>query len=170
MTKFLQEIWELWYWAMFFPSKLQKRMNAWAPKVKEGESVDTAFNDILFFAINWRFAGQYLLVISLFCGPLIGFLSFNQTPLDWFFLPAALFTAYGLACWFLPMGIHVPLMFSFLYGTIPKTLSTNLALGVAEIQTNLPYLNQFVLGVTVGSVLLGITVAVATALLQQKRL
>lgn len=29
MQQFLKETWELWYWAMFCPAKLQARMNAW---------------------------------------------------------------------------------------------------------------------------------------------
>ncbi len=32
MNRFLRETWELWYWAMFCPSKLQQRMNEWARK------------------------------------------------------------------------------------------------------------------------------------------
>ncbi len=39
MNRFLRETWELWYWAMFCPSKLQQRMNDWARQ----ENGDTDF-------------------------------------------------------------------------------------------------------------------------------
>lgn len=32
MGRFLKETWQMLYWAMFCPSRLQERMNIWPPK------------------------------------------------------------------------------------------------------------------------------------------
>ena len=40
----LRESWELWYWAMFCPSRLQERMNEWSPAEEiEGIRLNTTF-------------------------------------------------------------------------------------------------------------------------------
>ena len=50
MLLFLRETWELFWWAMFCPSRLQQRMNEWLPQAeKDGARPDTNFRDILFF-------------------------------------------------------------------------------------------------------------------------
>ena len=37
----LRESWELWYWAMFFPSRLLERMNEWSPNEKHYDEKKT---------------------------------------------------------------------------------------------------------------------------------
>ncbi|HEY9300923.1 MAG TPA: hypothetical protein VIQ31_32070, partial [Phormidium sp.] len=72
MKRFLRETWELWYWAMFCPSRLQQRMNEWAPaQEKDGLRSDTNLWDILLVSPNFRFIAQFLLLIFLFSLPLI---------------------------------------------------------------------------------------------------
>ncbi|MFM7405573.1 MAG: AAA family ATPase [Cuspidothrix sp.] len=66
MLLFLRETWELFWWAMFCPSRLQQRMNEWCPQEeKDGNRPDTSFSDILFFG-NSRFTIQYLSIILIF--------------------------------------------------------------------------------------------------------
>ena len=66
MKRFLRETWELWYWAMFCPSRLQQRMNEWVPaEEKDGLRSDTHSSDILLLGNN-RFIGQFVLLIFLF--------------------------------------------------------------------------------------------------------
>lgn len=72
MKRFLRETWELWYWAMFCPSRLQQRMNEWVPAEEEdGLRSDTHSCDILWFKPNYRFIAQFLLLIFLFSLPLM---------------------------------------------------------------------------------------------------
>ncbi|WP_088240156.1 hypothetical protein [Calothrix rhizosoleniae] len=71
MVLFLRETWELFWWAMFCPARLQHRMNEWSPrKEKDGRTPDTIFWDILFFG-NFRFISQYLLLLFILSIPLV---------------------------------------------------------------------------------------------------
>ncbi|MEM9219052.1 MAG: hypothetical protein AAGD25_32555 [Cyanobacteria bacterium P01_F01_bin.150] len=121
MKQFLQEMWELWYWSMFCPSKLQQRINEWSPAPeKDGQREDTTFREILLVRVNWRFLAQYLAVAIVFCLPLIRSL-FNQYqhPMDWLLIPAGIATAYGLGRWsFATLGIHSPLLLALVYSDL----------------------------------------------------
>ncbi|MGD1906927.1 MAG: hypothetical protein ACFB0C_13155 [Leptolyngbyaceae cyanobacterium] len=103
MKRFLKETWELWYWAMFCPSRLQQRVNAWSV-----EKDDAAFVKIMLFSINWRFVGQFFSLVGFLSLPLIGVLIKNSAPLDWLLLPITVITAHGLGLWFVSAGIHIP--------------------------------------------------------------
>ncbi len=61
MKRFLQETWELFYWSLCCPSRLQERMNDWSPaEIKDGQKLNTFAWDILLFRPNSRFIIQYL--------------------------------------------------------------------------------------------------------------
>jgi hypothetical protein len=96
MKRFLRETWELWYWAMFCPSRLQQRMNEWAPaEEKDGLRSDTHSWDILLLGNN-RFIGQFLLLIFLFSLPLMWGIALHGQALDLLLLFGAIATAYSI--------------------------------------------------------------------------
>lgn len=128
---------------MFCPSKLQQRMNEWCPQ----KARETVFSDIFATPINWRFSGQFLLIVYFFSLPLLGYLSANSTLQGWILLPTVLLSAYGVAFWFLPSGFYIPVVFFLIYSTVPQLVSENLALGLQTLQRNLPPLPQVFLGI-----------------------
>ena len=108
MSLFLRETWELFWWAMFCPSRLQKRMNEWLPQVeKDGARPDTNFRDILFLG-NLRFISQYLLLLFISNIPLIFRLITSNQLLDWLQLLSVILIGYGIAVFFLPVGLVIP--------------------------------------------------------------
>jgi len=122
MRRFLRETWELWYWAMFCPSKLQQRMNEWAPaEEKKGHKPNTKFSYILLARANHRFVVQYVLLILGFSLPLAWKMLFHGQPLDWLLLPVVLVIAYGIGIWFLSLGLLVPLIWGLVYIERPET-------------------------------------------------
>ena len=107
MRRFLRESGELFYWAMFCPSKPQQRMNEWEPaKEKDGEIPDTNSWDILLLRFNSRFAAQYLLLLLCLSLPLIINIAIKGQVLDWIQLPLVLLTAYGAS--FFSIGLPIP--------------------------------------------------------------
>ncbi|MEH2116285.1 AAA family ATPase [Nostoc sp.] len=110
MLLFLRETWELFWWAMFCPSRLQQRMNEWLPQEeKDGRRSNTNFLNILFFG-NLRFINQYLLLLFIFNIPLIlNLIECNQL-LDWLQLPCVMLIAYTTGVFFLPLGLVIPLL------------------------------------------------------------
>ena len=106
MLLFLRETWELFWWAMFCPSRLQQRMNEWLPQVeKDGARPDTTFSNILFFR-NLRFISQYLLLLFISNIPLISILIGRNQLLDWSQLLSIILVAYGIGGLFLPFGLR----------------------------------------------------------------
>ncbi len=88
MNRFLRETWELFYWAMFCPSKLQQRMNEWCPaKEKDGKRPDTNSSDILLFRFNFRFVAQYFLLLLCLSLPLIINIAIQGQRIDWLQIP-----------------------------------------------------------------------------------
>lgn len=121
MKRFLRETWELWYWAMFCPSRLQQRMNEWAPaEEKDGLRSDTYSWDILLFQVNHRFIAQFLLLIFLFSLPLMWGIALHGQALDLLLLFGAIVTAYSIVIFYLPIGLHIPLLFYFAYPVNPQ--------------------------------------------------
>ncbi|MBE9070667.1 hypothetical protein IQ260_28915, partial [Leptolyngbya cf. ectocarpi LEGE 11479] len=146
MKKFLKETWELWYWAMFCPSKLQARMNSWRPR-KTGR---TTFGDILLFSINWRFWGQFFCLICLFSTPLIGLIRESSAITDWLLLPITLLAAYSLGVIFLPIGINTPLLIGGIYQTSANAFSKKLQTNLNEIAQAAAFLlNQSFLEISI---------------------
>src|SRR4028119_349260 len=111
MKRFLRETWELWYWAMFCPSRLQQRMNEWAPaEEKDGVRSDTHSLDILLLQQNNRFFTQFLLLILLFSFPLMWGIVLHGQALDLLLLFGAIATAYSIGTLCLSIGFHIPLL------------------------------------------------------------
>lgn len=143
MRQFLKETWELWYWAIFCPSRLQQRINNWS--TKEG---DVYFRDVLLFPANWRFLSQFLSLAWLFSLPLVGLLTQSPALLDWLLLPIALLIVYGVAIWLLPVGLYIPLIIAILYGLENQIFRETMHAGWLGIKNNFPPFSQVALGIS----------------------
>ncbi|MEM6503116.1 MAG: hypothetical protein AAF685_14920, partial [Cyanobacteria bacterium P01_C01_bin.89] len=141
---FLRESWELFYWSLFLPSKLQARMNAWAPKPDEK---DTEFSDVLLTKFNLRFFSQYCLVLLLLSCPLLGFTWAHTGAVDWWQL-SVLPIGYGVAFWFLPASWLVPLSWLLVTVDRPDFFQTEIVARVPQAlaDANLPPVSQMILG------------------------
>ncbi len=118
--RFLRETWELWYWALFCPSKLQRRMNAWAPAEEEdGRIPDTSFGAILFVRANPRFLKQYLLVVLCLSLPLVGLVFSSGKTVHWLLVPKTLLVTYGTSLLLISLGLHWPLLVALIYWMQP---------------------------------------------------
>ena len=146
MKRFLRETWELWYWAMFCPSRLQQRMNEWAPaEEKDGLRSDTPLWHLLLLAQGNRFIAQFLLLIFLFSLPLIWRIALHGQAIDFLLLLGAIVTAYSIGILYLPIGLHIPLLFYFACPVNPQIylLGLDLVQGILA-----PYWWYFFLTVT----------------------
>ncbi len=122
----LRESWELWYWAMFFPSRLQERMNEWSPvEERYGYRPDTTFQDILFSQTNRRFLFQFIQIVCLFSLPLIIEIIFYGRSLDLLLFPIILLATYGISLVF-QIDFHFPLIFALVYLVNPTFFVTGL--------------------------------------------
>lgn len=177
MKRFLRETWELWYWAMFCPSLLQQRMNQWSPN----EESDTSFSDILLFG-SGRFIAQYFVLLLIFAIPLaVAIGIYGRTgeilmycidnhknlrledwcfwSIDWLLLPVAVLIAFFVGLWLLPLGIHAPLLWSFVYLRKPEN---GLVWACDNIQAFMQLHTPFLLLQPKGNITLGITVGILT--------
>lgn len=116
MKLFLQEAWEIWYWAMFCPSKLQERMNVWG-----GSEDNTLISfEILLLKESTRFISRYLLVLLVLCLPLLVLILSSGKLVNGWLIPVAGLVAYGISIFSIPIGIHWPLLFALVFGLNPN--------------------------------------------------
>lgn len=166
MKFFLRETWELWYWAMFYPSRLLQRLYEWSPTPdEEGSSLQTKVRELLLFQPNFRFISQYLLLTLSFSLPLLLALWIYGQPLGWLFVFAVLLSAYGSGLFVVPLGLHAPLFFALVYPINVKVYFLKLA----RIESLLPFLPQLSGGLILGTVVLSITLILGVWLLQRDR-
>ena len=147
---FLRESWELFYWSLFLPSKLQGRMNVWGPRpLEDGKQPDTGFWDILVpgNGFNGRFLSQHCFFILLLSLPLLSFTWIQTGVINWWQL--SIFpVSYSIAVLFLPASWLVPL--SWLLVTLDRPgffqaeIIARLPQAFAEV--NLPPVSQMLLG------------------------
>ena len=78
MRRFLRETWELFYWSLYCPSQLQKRMNDWAPS-KDGK--DARYRDILLHRYDQRFFSQLWPVTRILSLPSLPGFSGSKIPI-----------------------------------------------------------------------------------------
>ena len=150
----LRESWELWYWAMFCPSRLQQRINEWSPqRERDGIRPDTTFQYIFFIRINWRFLLQFIQVSCWFSLPLVAAISIYGQLWDFLLLPVILWTTYNGGSWGFPIGLNVPLIFMPIYLAKP----TFFVAGLNKAIEILPPVPQIGIGLLVGTLGLLIT-------------
>jgi hypothetical protein len=150
---------------MFCPSRLKKRVNEWSSKKYNGK-----FISILLRPVNWRFLGQFYCLTCLFSLPLFSLLVNTQLPLDWLLLPITLIIAHGTAILFLPVAIHTPLIIGFLYGIETKIFQETIQAGWLEAEKILPSVNQLTTGISIGMLLLGISITLLYVLVRWQNL
>jgi hypothetical protein len=164
MKRFLQETWELFYWALWCPSRLQQRMNEWVPDTdRNGARPSTSFQDILLVKLHLRFLSQFFAIIFCLSLPLALALSYRQSLLYWLLEPLVWLIAYGIAIWYLPVAFSIPLLVWWIYSTQPALWLK----GGSEALRLLPPLPTLISGVGIGAVSLGIT-AITTILLRKR--
>ena len=133
MLLFLRETWELFWWAMFCPSRLQQRMNEWCPQEeKDGRRPDTNFFNILLFG-NLRFISQYLLLLFISNIPHIYKLIVGNQLLDWLQFPSVILIAYGIGVLFLPLGLFIPLLWLIVIDSQSKGLTEAIKILLADL-------------------------------------
>lgn len=163
VLRFLRETWEMFYWALWCPSKLQQRMNEWSPKL---DYSNTRFIDILHFRLNTRFFFQFLLLILILNLPLFSALSELQ---GFILIVSNLIVAYGLALLVLPWSISFPILVSIVYTYNPIQFTGKLESTWQIYTKTLPSLPQIAIGVTIFAFILGVTVSSIYALLQKQK-
>ena len=82
MNRFLRETWELFYWAMFCPSKLQLR-------------------------INFRFLAQYFLLLLVFSLPILINMAVNSQNVNLLHILLVLLAGYGASFWCFTLTISL---------------------------------------------------------------
>ncbi len=169
MVLFLRETWELFWWAMFCPTRLQHRMNEWSPlKEEDGRTPDTSFWDILLFRnLNFRFIIQYLLLLFIYSIPLVflNVIELNQF-LGWLQFTFVILIAYVTGVLFLPLGLIIPWLWLIVVLNHPDSWLKGL---MAAIKL-LPPLPQIGIGLVIFGVCLSLTIWLTFQLLGKQRL
>lgn len=115
MIAFLRQTCELWYWSLFCPTRLQQRRNAWAARSGAGRRPRALTLHLLLLRANGRFLAQFALLTIIMTLPLGLLVPLVSAPSDWLLAVVAALAAYGVAVVFLPLGIHLPLLFALIY-------------------------------------------------------
>jgi hypothetical protein len=126
MNRFLRETWELWYWAMFCPSRLQQRMN-------EAEKYQPmSLSQMLSFRPKDRFIAQFVLLIFLFSLPLMWGIALYGQALNLLLLFGGMAITYSIRILCLPIALNIPLLVSFVYLVNPQVylILLNLVRGI----------------------------------------
>jgi hypothetical protein len=168
--RFLLETWQLFYWSLFLPSKLQQRMNEWSPKkTEEGASKDTFAKDILLLQYDPRFVIQYFFILIAMGLPIADLVSSSAQGWHWLFFLISLVTSYILGLWFLPSGIGFcnPLLLALVcseQADVFAKMLQNLHQFLPYLPQSLslyPHLTPFILGVCVVNIFISIIIFIS---------
>jgi hypothetical protein len=129
---------------------------------------DVGFRDILLDPVNWRFFSQFFSLVSLFSLPLAGLLTQSSTLLDWLLLPSTPLIAYGLAFWFLPVSLYIPIVIALLYGFENQVFRETMLAGWLEVENIFPPFSQVAVGICMGVLLLALTNSLICSLLKRQ--
>jgi hypothetical protein len=116
-----EEVWGLWYSAMFCPSKLQHRISS-TTSVEESNNVraNTSFSFLLTTRHNYKFSIQFLLVVICLSLPLTMESLIRGQPQHLLLLLLVLPTAYCVSFSCTALALNVPLLFSLVYVANPS--------------------------------------------------
>ena len=107
---FLRDSWELFYWSLCFPSKLQGRINE-----VQGEDLQALDHSILYTNSSRasKFSKQYFLVILILIIPIIIVSVRHSTSTNWLLLLTIIVLSYGIGVFSFPTSIGwlIPLLF-----------------------------------------------------------
>ena len=142
MKVFLRETLDLWYWAMFCPTRLKMRMESLDPSSEK----DPLPTTILFSIIDWRFVKQCLLIMSLGLTPFMVAVIISQTFSNLLFVPVILITSYSVAILLLPVGLNLPALFSICFSFLIYKEDKSFQFGIGEFLTVLSSLKNPLLG------------------------
>jgi hypothetical protein len=127
MRRLLWETWELWYWAMFCPSRLQQRMNE-----AEEEYRVMGWSQVFSLSPKGRFIAQFVLLIFLFSLPLMWGIALHGQALNLLLLFGGMATTYSIRILCLPIALNIPLLVFFVYSVNPQVdlILLNLVRGI----------------------------------------
>jgi hypothetical protein len=148
MQMLFREAWELFYWSLWFPSRLQKRMNLVYGSEKRASGLDVLLPTS---PKQWHFLEQYVLVSLIMLVPIIILSIRLPAPINWLLPVGAFMTSFGISCWFLPTGIgwSSPLLFALIACQNPILLMQNYGVGLAELSKVFPPLSHLGVGIVI---------------------
>ncbi len=156
---FLRETGELAVWALWCPSKL------------EGKQGSFSFSDALIpfdDKFQPRISSQLFVLMAVLCVPLAGAIVQQGQPVEGWLLPIVLLMAYGVASWFFPAALSIPLVSAVFYQNRREVWAGGIS-KYAENFPTLPMLLSLFTGVSAGSILLGIMSFIVHRLLKKKQ-
>lgn len=175
MKTFIREAWELWYWSMFSPLKLNQRIQEWVPPsavIRErrlpqtdDEIRETRFSDIMLWAVQpgpkaTRIRQQYMLMLLLSTLPLaaacLALGGFRDLSL-WLAITSL---CLGWGATVPAMGLVMPWISAWIYIRSPGLA----ALGVVKIADRLPPVGRMAMGLAVVAIVCALTVWLVAAL------
>lgn len=177
MKTFIRELWELWYWSLFSPLKLNARIQEWVPASTviaerrlpppEDEIRTTRFSDIMWWAVQpsakaSRIRAQYVILVILSALPLAAACVALGGLRDLCLWIAITILCLGLGAAVPSMGLIVPWMSAWIYLQSPGNATT----AISQIGHKLPPLSLIAISLVVIAVLLAITVRAVNALRQ----
>jgi hypothetical protein len=118
---FLRESWELFYWSLWWPSKLEGRIG------------ELSFSSVIVpYQVHTspRIIGQFFFLISLLCTPLAISIAHQGRSIDLLFLSSMPFIAYGVAVWFFPAAFAVPIISTIVYSQQPNFWQTGFSMAL----------------------------------------
>lgn len=162
MKAFLREIFELLYWAIFCPSKLQKRKENWTRQ----EDINAAPDDSTRLSYNYSFWMQFSCLICLSSLPLFVSTIASSSLLSWILFPVSLLIAYGMAVIALPVALYIPLLVYLVCGSEPTIVGENSWLVLQEFRGLIPDALQKLSGIALALIMIGISSAVTNVLVK----
>ena len=151
MNEFLREVWELWYWALFHPTKLKARL-------KDSAAFSTEKAPPAFSLANFsgRTLLQYLLISFQLSVPLILIIVINGTPTSLVLIPVTMLSSYVVGLIFLPLGLHIPIIILLIWVAAPAIPHAF----IAEASAHLPTTERYVSYGFAGTLGLSLTIFV----------
>jgi hypothetical protein len=164
---FLMGAWELFYWSLWCPSRLQERMNG-----IKGKDNETDGSDILWpnSPEEFRFLGQYFFVSLILSIPVIILSTQFPSPINWLLAVGSVMMPYGIGIWYLPIGIGwaAPLLFILITSVEPICLIQIYGKGLAELFKLFPTVSQLLLGWGIGIAALTFSSVLGFSLLRRQ--
>lgn len=177
MKTFIRELWELWYWSLFSPLKLNARIQEWVPASTviaerrlpppEDEIRTTRFSDIMWWAVQpsakaSRIRAQYVILVILSALPLAAACVALGGLRDLCLWIAITILCLGLGAAVPSVGLIVPWMSAWIYIQSPG-IATAI---ISQIARKLPPASRMAVSLVVIVVILAVTAWTVRAIRQ----